>query len=64
VKADTRIFAHTFQPAASPNALTRISLESLRRCITYNPCVRGQITRYRHFYKTPHAFDPEEDRCL
>jgi hypothetical protein len=27
VKADRRIFAHSFQPAASPKALTRISRE-------------------------------------
>jgi RNA-directed DNA polymerase len=27
VKADRRIFAHSFQPAASLNALTRISRE-------------------------------------
>ena len=65
VKADRRIFAHSFQPAASPKALTRISREI--RCWTlhhrsdkslqdlaamYNPCIRGWIIYYSHFYKT------------
>jgi Group II intron, maturase-specific domain len=65
VKADRRIFAHSFQPAASPKALTRIgrdirswalhhrsdkSLTELAQM--YNPCIRGWITYYSHFYKT------------
>ena len=56
VKADRRIFAHSFQPAASPKALTRIgrdirswalhhrsdkSLTELAQM--YNPCIRGWI---------------------
>src|SRR5262245_27085751 len=65
VKADRRIFAHSFQPAASPKALTRISREirswalhhrsdkSLTELAQmYNPCIRGCITYYSHFYKT------------
>ena len=59
VKADRRIFAHSFQPAASPKALTRISREirswalhhrsdkSLNELAQmYNPCIRGWITYY------------------
>jgi RNA-directed DNA polymerase len=60
-----RIFAHSFQPAASPKALVRIgreirrwalhhrsdkSLEELARM--YNPIIRGWIAYYSHFYKT------------
>jgi group II intron reverse transcriptase/maturase len=60
-----RIFAHSFQPAASPKALVRIgreirrwalhhrsdkSLEELARM--YNPTIRGWIAYYSHFYKT------------
>jgi hypothetical protein len=65
VKANRRIFAHSFQPAASPKALTRISREirswalhhrsdkSLTELAQmYNPCIRGWITYYSHFYKT------------
>ena len=65
VKADRRIFAHSFQPAASPKALTRISREIRRWALhhrsdksltelarMYNPCIRGWITYYSHFYKT------------
>jgi hypothetical protein len=65
VKPDRRIFAHSFQPAASPKALTRISREIRRRELhhrsdksltelaqLYNPCIRGWITYYSHFYKT------------
>src|SRR5262249_20207841 len=65
VKPDRRIFAHSFQPAASPKALTRISREirswalhhrsdkSLTELAQmYNPCIRGWITYYSHFYKT------------
>ena len=57
--------AHGFLPAASPKALTRISREIRRwalhhrsdRSLTelaqmYNPCIRGWITYYSHFYKT------------
>ncbi|HMI46912.1 MAG TPA: group II intron maturase-specific domain-containing protein, partial [Gemmatimonadaceae bacterium] len=65
VKPDRRIFAHSFQPAASPKALTRIgrdirswalhhrsdkSLPELAQM--YNPCIRGWIIYYSHFYKT------------
>ena len=65
VKADRRIFAHSFQPAASPKALTRISRtirgwalhhdsdKSLQDLASrHNPCIRGWITYYSHFYKT------------
>ena len=65
MKTDRRIFAHSFQPAASPKALTRISREirgwalhhrsdkSLTELAQmYNPCIRGWITYYSHFYKT------------
>jgi group II intron reverse transcriptase/maturase len=65
VKPDGRIFSHSFQPAASPKALTRISREirswalhhrsdkSLTELVQmYNPCIRGWITYYSHFYKT------------
>ena len=60
-----RIFAHSFQPAASPKALVRIgreirrwalhhrsdkSLEELARM--HNPTIRGWIAYYSHFYKT------------
>ena len=65
VKADRRIFAHSFQPAASPQALTRISREIrswalhhrsdkslIELAQMYNPCIRGWITYYSHFYRT------------
>ena len=65
VKRDRRIFAHSFQPAASPKALTRLSREirswalhhrsdkSLQDLAEmYNPCIRGWIIYYGHFYKT------------
>jgi RNA-directed DNA polymerase len=65
VKADRRIFAHSFQPAASPKALTRISREirswalhhrsdkSLNELAQmYNSCIRGWISYYGHFYRT------------
>ena len=65
VKTDRRIFAHSFQPAASPKALTRFSrtirswtlhhrsdksLAGLAEM--YNPCIRGWIAYHSHFYKT------------
>jgi RNA-directed DNA polymerase len=57
--------AHGFMPAASPKALTAIS-RTIRRwslhhrsdkslqelAEKYNPCIRGWITYYSHFYKT------------
>jgi RNA-directed DNA polymerase len=65
VKPGRRIFAHSFQPAASPKALTRISCEIRSWALhqrsdktltelaqMYNPCIRGWITYYSHFYKT------------
>src|SRR5215469_5672893 len=65
VKANGRIFAHSFQPAVSPKALTRISRDirswalhhrsdkSLTELAQmYNQCIRGWITYYSHFYKT------------
>ena len=57
--------AHGFLPAASPKALTSISRtvrawalhhrsdKSLQELAAlYNPCIRGWITYYSHFYKT------------
>jgi RNA-directed DNA polymerase len=59
------VFAHSFLPAVSPKALTRISrgirqwalhhrsdkcLEELARM--YNPTIRGWIGYISHFYKT------------
>ena len=64
-KGERRIFAHSFQPAASPKALTRISRTVWRwalhhrndRSLTelatmYNPSILGWITYYSHFYPT------------
>jgi hypothetical protein len=63
--AEGRIFPHSFQPAASPTALQPIgrdirswalhhrsgkSLTELAQM--YNPCIRGWIIYYSHFYKT------------
>ena len=60
-----RVFVHSFLPAASPKALTRIgrdirswglhrrsdmSLEDL--AAMYNPKIRGWIGYYSHFYRT------------
>jgi hypothetical protein len=64
-KGAERIFTHRFQPAASPKALKRIS-RTLRRwalhhrsdksltelAAMYNPCIRGWINYYSHFYGT------------
>jgi RNA-directed DNA polymerase len=65
VKPDRRIFAHSFLPAASPKALTRISREIRNWALhhrsdkslsdlaaMYNPCIRGWINYYSHFYPT------------
>ena len=65
VKPDRRIFAHSFMPAASPKALTRISREIRHWALhhrsdkslsdlaaMYNPCIRGWINYYSHFYPT------------
>ncbi len=65
VKKDRRIVAHSFMPAASPNALKRISGEirswalhhrndkSLEELAAmYNAKIRGWITYYSHFYRT------------
>jgi len=64
VKADRRIFAHSFQPAVSPKALKRISREIRSWALhhrsdksltdlaqMYNPCIRGWIAYYSHFNK-------------
>ncbi len=64
-KGEDRIFAHSFQPAASPKALTSISRTirrwTLHHCSDkslqelaqmYNPCISGWISYYSHFYKT------------
>jgi len=64
-KGGTRIFTHRFQPAASPKALKRIS-RTVRRwalhhrsdksltelAAMHNPCIRGWIIYYSHFYPT------------
>ena len=65
VKPGGRIFSHSFQPAASPKALTRISRDIRRWAMhhrsdkslaelaeMYNPCIRGWINYYSHFYRT------------
>jgi len=64
-KGGKRIFAHGFLPAASPKALKCISRtvrswalhhrsdKSLTELAAmYNPCIRGWITYYSHFYRT------------
>ena len=64
-KEGKRIFAHSFQPAASPKALKRISrtvrgwalhhrsdLSLTELAAMHNPCIRGWIGYYSHFYKT------------
>jgi group II intron reverse transcriptase/maturase len=64
-KGERRIFAHSFQPAASPKALKRISrtvrrwafhhrsdLSLTKLAAMYNPCIRGWIAYYSHFSKT------------
>ena len=64
-KGETRTFTHSFLPAASPKALTRISRtvrqwalhhrndRSLTELATmYNPSIRGWITYYSQFYST------------
>ena len=64
-KGEKRIFTHSFQPAASPKALTRISREVrswtlhkrsdkslIELAGMYNPCIRGWIAYYSQFYKT------------
>src|SRR5262249_18963815 len=64
-KGDKRIFAHSFQPAASPKALKRIrrtvrhwalhhrsDLSLTELAAIYNPCIRGWINYYSHFYPT------------
>jgi hypothetical protein len=65
MKRNRRIFVHNFAPAASPKALTSISREIRRWALhhrsdkslrdlaqMYNPCIRGWIGYYSHFYKT------------
>jgi RNA-directed DNA polymerase len=64
-KGEKRIFTHSFMPAASPKALTRISRQirswSLHQrsdlslnelAAQHNPCIRGWIAYYSHFYRT------------
>jgi RNA-directed DNA polymerase len=64
-KGGRRIFAHSFQPAASPKALKRIGrrvrswalhhrsdLSLTELAAMYNPCIRGWIAYYSHFYPT------------
>src|SRR5215813_13597668 len=64
-KGEKPIFAHRFQPAASPKALKRIG-GTIRRwslhhrsdvsltelAAMHNPCIRGWIGYYGHFFKT------------
>ena len=64
-KGGRRIFAHSVQPAASPKALKRIGrrvrswalhhrsdLSLTELAAMYNPCIRGWIAYYSHFYPT------------
>jgi group II intron reverse transcriptase/maturase len=64
VKPKGRIFSHSFQPAASPKALVRISREIRRWALhhrsdrsleelarMHNPVIRGWIAYYSHFTK-------------
>src|ERR1700745_1281790 len=65
VEGRHEVFAHSFQPAASPKALTFIS-RTIRRWTLhhssdkslpnlaemYNPCLRGWINYYSNFYRT------------
>ena len=69
-----RIFAHSFQPAASPKALTFIR-RTIRRWTLhhssdktlpnladrYNPCIRGWINYYQQLLPNAVTSDPEED---
>ena len=77
VKADRRIFAHSFQPAASPKALTRISREirswalhhrSDKSLTELAADVQPVHPRLDHLLQPllqdAVASDPEEDRCL
>ena len=72
-----RIFAHSFLPAASPKALTRISREIRNWALhhrsdkslsdlaaMYNPCIRGWINYYSPLLSDAVASNPEKDRCL
>ena len=62
---EKRIYTHGFLPAASPKAVKRIRRTvrrwALHHCsdlsltelaAMYNPCIRGWIGYYGHFYKT------------
>jgi group II intron reverse transcriptase/maturase len=64
-KGGKRIFAHSFQPAASPKALKRISrsvrgwalhhrsdLSLTELAAMHNPCIHGWLNYYSHFYPT------------
>jgi len=64
-KGEKRVYTHGFLPAASPKSLKRIR-RTVRRwtlhhssdksltelAAMYNPCIRGWITYYGHFYTT------------
>jgi group II intron reverse transcriptase/maturase len=64
-KGEKRIFAHSFQPAASPKSLKRIG-DTVRRwalhhrsdksltelAAKHNPCIRGWLNYYSHFFPT------------
>ena len=77
VKADRRIFAHSFLPAASPKALTRISRDIRRWALHHRSDkslhdlaadVQPVHPRLDHLLQPllqdAVASDPEEDRCL
>jgi hypothetical protein len=74
VKADRRIFAHSFQPAASPKALTRISRDIRgwalhhRSDKSLTELAQPVHPRLDHLLQPllqdAVASDPEEDRCL
>jgi len=64
-KGEKRVYTHGFLPAASPKSLKRVR-RTVRRwtlhhssdksltelAAMYNPCIRGWITYYGHFYTT------------
>ncbi|HEY2487468.1 MAG TPA: reverse transcriptase domain-containing protein [Candidatus Binataceae bacterium] len=77
VKPGSRIFSHSFQPAASPTALTRVRREIRRWALhhrsdkslaelaqMYNPCILGWIKLLQPFLSDAVTSDPAENRCL
>ena len=74
VKADRRIFAHSFQPAASPKALTRIGRDIRSWALHHRSDTSlTELAEYRAqrldhllqpLLQDAAASDPETDRCL